>query len=105
MIVAVVVVALADLPDQDRPGPGLYGKIVVEALRDVDALPRYKADLRPRRYRQAAAVARNGDVRASIHALIRQREVDPEQQDAAPAVDDVLRFEPVKMPGRVLPLF
>ena len=39
-VVCVVVVALADLPQEDGAGPWLHGKIVVQALRNKNALPR-----------------------------------------------------------------
>ena len=68
----------------------------------MDAFARRQADLRARRDRYEAAVARDGDVRRPVHAFVRPRQVDPDQQGPAAAVDDVLRLEPVEMPRRVL---
>lgn len=45
-VVGVVVVALADLAEQDGAGAGLDGEVVVQVLRDVDALARGQTDLR-----------------------------------------------------------
>ena len=63
-------VALADFAEQDGAGAGLDVEVVVQVLRDVDALARGQADLRAGRDGIGLAVAVDGHVGDSV-VLIR----------------------------------
>ena len=61
-VVRVVVVALADLPQQNRAGALFHGEVVVQPLLDVDALAGGEAHPRSRRDNVGTAIGVDGDV-------------------------------------------
>ena len=103
-VVRLVVVALAHLAQQHRPGAGLDLEIVVEVLPDVDALARREAHLRARGDGVAVPVGLHEHGGVVVDLLVRQTVVDPDQHVAAAPVDDVLGLVPVEVVGAVLPL-
>ena len=102
-VVGVVVVALTDLAEQDGAGAGLDVEVVVQVLRDVDALARGQTDLRAGRDGICLAVAVDGHVGDLVDGLIGQAVVDADEHVAAAAVDDVLGLVPVEMVWGILP--
>ena len=104
-VVGVVVVALADFAEQDGAGAGLDVEVVVQVLRDVNALARGQADLRAGRDGICLAVAVDSHVGDLVDGLIGQAVVDADEHVAAAAVDDVLGLVPVEMVCSHLSLF
>ena len=102
-VVGVVVVALADLAQQDGSSAGLNRKIMIQALINENAFTGFQTDLRPGRNGIAFAVGVDFPVRFIIDFFIRKTIVHPDQYVAAAAVDDVLSLEPVEMVRCVLP--
>ena len=89
-VIRVVVVALADLSQEDRPAAGLHREVVIQPLLDMDALAGGQADLRPGVDGVGAPIGVDGDVGLIVDLLVRQGVIDADQDVAAAAVDDVL---------------
>ena len=101
-VIRVVVVALADLSQEDRPAAGLHREVVIQPLLDVDALARGEPDLGSCRNRVSVPIGVDSDVGVVVDFLIRQGIVHPDQHVPAAPVDDVLRLVPVEVVGGVL---
>ena len=103
-VVVGVVVALADLAQQAVAGTGLNLEVMVQVLGDGDGLARGQADLGTGGNGVGPAVGVDGDIGLVVDGLIGQGVVDPDQDIAAAAVDDVLGLEPVEVVGGILAL-
>ena len=77
---------------------------MVQVLGDVNGLAGGQADLAAGGDGILAAVGVDGDIRLVVDGLIGMGVVDPDQDVAAAAVDDVLGLEPVEVVGGILTL-
>ena len=104
-VIRIVVVALADIAQQNVTRAGFYFKIVVQPLLDVDGFAGRQADLGAGRDGVGTAVGMDRDVGCVVDLLVGQAVVDTDEDIAAAAVDDILSLIPVEMVGGVLTFF
>ena len=91
-VIHVIVVALADLTQQDGTSAGLNRKIMIQPLINENAFTRFQPDLRSGRNGIAFAVGVDFHVRFIIDFFVWKTIVDADQYVAAAAVDDVLHL-------------
>lgn len=103
-IVGVVVVALADLTQQNSTRARFNLEIVIHILLDMDALARCELHLRPGRDSISSAIAMDSHVGFTVDGLVRQAVVNANEDVSAATVDDVLGLVPVEMIRGILPL-
>ena len=87
-VIRVVVVALADLSQEDRPAAGLHREVVIQPLLDMDALAGGQADLRPGVDGVGAPIGVDGDVGNLVDTLALQLLILYLMEVCAAAVDD-----------------
>ena len=71
----------------------------------MNALTRRQAHLRSGRNGVGSAIAVDGHVGFAVDGLVGQTVVDADQDVAAAAIDNILRFIPMEMIRGILPLF
>ena len=101
-VIRIVVVALADLAQQNVTRAGFYFKIVVQPLLDMDGFAGRQADLGAGRNGVGTVVGMDCDVGCVVDLLVGQAVVDTDEDIAAAAVNDILSLVPMEVVGRIL---
>ena len=101
----MIVVALADLSEQNGSGPLFNRKIVIKALRDKNTFSGCQAYLRARGNCICFTVCMNGYVTFVVDLFIFKSIVHSYQNVSATAVDNILCFIPMEMVESILSLF